>query len=187
MKKLCLIILLSVTSLFALAQNEPEKNYRNYITFNPFQFIDNTFAMAYERFISNDQSLSLEAGAIYEEEYREGFYGEFQYRYFIHDDVLWTDNNLKIFFSPYLQYKYVEENESYWGIDEMKEVEYKINSYGAGILVGLKLTIIERLVFDVYLGGGIRRTNDFRSEGDEYYYDGVWDAGYNGIAPKAGM
>lgn len=186
MKKTCMILFLAMTTMFAFAQDEQQKSYRNYISFNPFQFFDNTFAMSYERFISDDQSLSLEAGAIYEEGYREGFYGEFQYRYYIHDKQVWTDNNLKIFFSPYVQYKHVQTYESYWFYYEEDEVEYKINSYGAGILTGIKLTIIERLVFDLYLGGGIRRTNDFRDEDDNYYTD-IWSDGYNGIAPKAGM
>lgn len=187
MKKVSLFLFLALLSVASFAQDEQQKSYKNYISFNPLQFFDNTFAMSYERLISNDQSLSLEAGAIYEEGIREGFYGELQYRYFIYDDVLWTDNNVKIFFAPYLQYKYVEESTSYWYDDGIKDTEYKINSYGAGILTGIKLTIIERLVFDFYIGGGIRRTNDFKAETDEYYYDGVWDAGYNGIAPKAGM
>lgn len=190
MKKTFALISILVLCIQVSAQ-ETEKTYKNVVSFNPIYFTASTFMMGYERFIKPNKSLTFYLGAIYDQNYKEGFTAEFQYRYFISDQDIWQKDNLKIFFAPYLQYKNVEMMGRWW-VDNNGVVEdhnYTIHAYGAGIMFGFKLTVIDRLVFDAYVGGGIRRTNDYKEDGKEnfYYEDGVTDAGYNGIAPKAGV
>lgn len=189
MKKTFAIIALLALGMQMFAQGK-EKAYKNVFSFNPIYFTTSTFMMGYEGFIQPNKSLAFYAGAIYDQDYKEGFTGEFQYRYFISDQDIWQKDNLKIFFAPYLQYKYVEITDNWWvNGNIIEDYKYTIHAYGGGILFGFKLTVIERLVFDAYVGGGIRRTNDYKEDNIENYYydDGLTDPGYNGIAPKAGV
>lgn len=109
MKKHLLILLFLMITVLVHAHDESTPMYKNAITFSPLKFTENTFQMGYERLFNESNSLYFALGAIYKEEndHEEGFLGEIHYRYRVYNNVN-ENSSFSIFFSPYLQYKYVE-------------------------------------------------------------------------------
>ncbi len=186
-------MLLLISSLVVYSQDEAPLSYKNTFSFSPLKFTENAFQIGYERYLSDDKSIYLGLGAIYKDEYEkeEGFLGELHFRYDVYRSVR-KSSVFSVFFSPYIQYKYVDINRISYVYDgpqvTTEDVGTTIHAYGGGVLIGIKLAVVKRLMFDLYLGGGMRRTNDFNKNSDyRYYENSIWDHGYNGIAPKVGF
>ncbi len=201
MKKVIFIIALifgivSVTS--AQEQNETNtiKDYPNTVKFSTFTFINGTFQLNYERFLKTDKSLAFYAGYTYRdnwEDEREGFNFEIQYKYFVFESV-GNKTVKRLYFAPYTSFHYTDlTNEYYyWHHDDpdgyyYSKENYIIKSYRSGVLFGFNWILAERITLDIYMGGGIRKTNNFDKGKDSYYDSDIWEPGYNGIAPRIGL
>ena len=194
MRKFNLIILLSLSCLFAAAQDQASiaPSYRNIIKIDPIRFFSSTFQLSYERLVDKDKSLNFSAGLIYkdtESESVNGFRGEFQFRYFILEREIYNPAR-KIYFAPFIFDQYVDViNRNYYNSSGMQEqYSYKTNAFGGGIVMGVNWVFSKRFVIDAFLGGGVRTSN--MDKNNNVYYtnnNGIMDYGYKGIFPRVGL
>lgn len=202
MKKIILIIalmfgILSVTSAQEQDETNTVKNYLNSVKFSTLTFINGTFQLSYERFLKTDKSLEFFAGYTYRdnwEDEREGFNFEIQYKYFVFESE-GRKTVKRLYFAPYASFHYTDlTTEDYYWIEYPDEYRYSkenyiIKSCRGGVLFGFNWILAKRITLDVYIGGGIRKTNNFDKDDDDdsYYGNDVWEPGYNGIAPRIGL
>lgn len=195
MKKI-IIVFICIATFSANAQDKAKsKNtgYQNILKFSVVNFLDNTILLSYERKINNSTGLMLSGGVSYKVnqgtgEVTEGYKGEFQYKHFVHTKEK-ENSSISIYFAPYFLYKY-SEKETFWS--EWPPYNYHyiyyFNSFSGGILFGMNFTIEKKIVIDLYAGGGIKRTFGAQMRDNINYYCGsIWELGYNGITPKAGI
>lgn len=189
--KLSLLIFMIVAFSTLQAQDQP-KEYKSIMKFSAVNFFFKNFQLGIERSVSLNQSIYFTAGYTYEEEYsskKEGFNLEFQYKYFAFDAQ--GQHALKrLYFAPYIGYKDFDYDKEYYNYNvdpttQTLEV-FDIKAVNAGVLIGLTYILKERFVFDFYIGGGIRKTNDYDPDKHTYQND-IMDVGYNGIAPRVGF
>ena len=64
-----------------------------------------------------------------------------------------------------------------------------INAVSAGLIMGLNFSVKNRIIFDIFMGGGLRRTNDNISSLQNYYSsdNNIFSDEYNGVIPKIGF
>ncbi len=188
---LFIIFILSIITLRLYAQENISNNtfYKNTFKFSPVHFFLSTLQMGYERALDNKNNLCIGAGITsssnWNTDERSGVNAEMLFKHFVFTNA-GINAAQRLYFAPYVQYRYTEGEYEYWNniggiVYNEKKTEY-INSYGGGIVFGFKMIIVKRLVFDVYLGGGIRITDD-----KDNHWDGIMEPGYNGIAPKFGL
>jgi hypothetical protein len=191
MRKFNLIILLSISFLFAAAQDQGGGPvYRNSLKINPLSFFSSTFLMSYERLTGNDQSLNFSAGLISKDsdnKTENGFRGEFQFRYFVLERNIYNPAR-KLYFAPFVfdQYVDVTDRNTYniYGVLETRH--YNVNAYGAGIVMGVNWVFSRRFVVDAFLGGGVR-TSNMNTNDNIFNDDGLMGYGYKGIFPRVGL
>jgi hypothetical protein len=197
MYKFSLIVLLSISFLFVVAQdkgNEPAA-YRNSISINPIRFTTSTFQMSYDRLIGKDKSINISAGLTYKDNESEsvsGYRGEFQLRYYVlqHETARVSR---KIYAAPFVfdQYTDVTDKNRYsydpYGNGTLQsDYRYNVNSFGAGFVMGLKWIFAKRFVLDGFVGGGVRTSN--RNNSSSAYIDNsLMGYGYKGIFPRIGV
>ena len=76
---------------------------------------------------------------------------------------------------------------------EMHELHKDVSSIEGGAIVGLQVDITRRIVIDMYIGGGIRKTDLedqlTQEQRDQAYIQsyGVFDPEYQGVKPKLGF
>lgn len=197
MRKLSLIVLLSFAYFFVDAQDqviEPDAYpapYRNIIKINPLSFFSSTFQMSYERLIGSDKSLNFSAGLTYKDDDYEsvsGYRGEFQFRYFVLQRET-TRAARKLYFAPFVFDQYtevIERNYNSYPYQALDEYRYKVNSFGAGVVMGVNWTFAKRFVLDAFVGGGVR-TSNMNNVTNSYIDNGLMGYGYKGIFPRVGL
>lgn len=190
-----LLGLFASSSLFAQYGRPNDEIKHNFIKMSPLYFATSIFQLGYERLVGYDKGLLFFASVKYLEnghETKEGYGGEFQFKYYIFNKKL-SKNYHRLYFSPYFNYKYTEiELEKYSNVyPPVHNDEYVTNfytSYSIGVLFGYSLITISHLNIDVYLGGAMRRSTEDIYTNDTYdTYDDLFDPGYKGIAPKVGF
>lgn len=193
MRKFNLVILLSFSYLFVVAQDQISEPaaYRNSIKINPISFFTSTFQLSYERLVGKDKSLNFSAGLTYKDSDNEsvsGYRGEFQFRYF----VLQRETNRasrKLYFAPFVFDQYADViNRNYYNYlnQIQEEYRYKVNSFGAGVVIGVNWTFARRFVLDAFVGGGVR-TSNMDNNSNFYLNNGLMSYGYKGIFPRVGL
>ena len=192
MRKFKLIILLSFSYLFVAAQDQGSEPaaYRNSIKINPLSFFSSTFQLSYETRIAKDQSLNFSAGLIYKDTDSKsvnGYRGEFQFRYFVLQRETISAVR-KLYFAPFVfdQYADVIDRNYYNYIGTQDIYHYKVNSFGAGVVMGVNWTFARRFVIDTFVGGGVR-TSNMNNRSSSYIDDGILGYGYKGIFPRVGL
>ena len=194
MKKF-IIIFLCLTSYSLNAQDNTKKEnpgYKNMFKFSVTNFFDNTFQISYERMTCDNSALMISGGLSYKDnggEPMQGYKGELQYKYFVYTREK-ENSGGSIYFAPYFLYKYTEK-ENYYHTEFAPynyQILYYFNSFSGGILFGKNFTIAKKLVIELYVGGGIKRTFGAHLKDNVSYYNyDIWDPGYNGITPKVGI
>jgi len=181
-----------------------EKNRSNYFYFSPFQVFSSIFQVAYER-DGGTQTIKILAAAILKDgdnEFRKGFGGSLQMRFHLFKSAAAaTKRNSEnlIYFGPYLQYQYVvnetTDTETVEYFDEKDKKQYyevdvfytdMIQAWAGGIVFGLRSVIFDKLVIDLYAGGGLKYSEIVGNESN-YFINGFWSLGYTGVYPKLGM
>jgi len=196
MKKICIISGLLLFATIASPQDFPlEKTepYTNEIRVGFFQFFLNTFYLEYEHLFPNSTGLVLQGGLSLKKNAFEEIYGGqggIQYR-------LYTKNMAKdivvlkfqnAYFGPFARYKYLEvtdldgayvNNTWYEGI-----LSNTYNTFAGGVLIGFKLSMLERITLDFNIGGGIQFTQEANDDVPDYAYD-IFGVAYTGVTPNA--
>jgi len=191
MKPKAILLIFLIIAIGSNAQDEASldsSNYKNEFKFSPVEFFSSTFQLCYERSLKPGKSVAFISGLIYDKDWygdeRTGFKAEVQYRYSLFTSIgKKTTKNL--FFAPFLMYKYVNGYTEYWEENYQGYHYYKareiINTAFGGVMFGLKWQFLDRLVIDIYFGGG------FRYSDNDLNYEGIGDPSYTGIAPKGGI
>ncbi len=194
MKKI--IILLS-TFMIAYPANsqdtDNEKNYLNEIRGGFFQFFFNTFYLEYEHCFRNNTGLVLQgAVTLKKDSYEEIFGGQggLQYRVYTsrigHDFLILRFENA--YLGPYFKYRFLDVTDldgayvdDIWQDGEIKNA---YNTFSGGILVGFKLSLLERIAFDFNIGGGVQFTDEKNANVPDYTLD-MFGVAYTGVIPTA--
>lgn len=207
MKRFIFLLLISLP-LSLSAQETPNSTSsedfsrpRGIIKISPLKFFISTFEIGVEAFNADfnrsfNIDLGFRSGNI---EYEDGRGGslEIGYRKYVTPMKLRERKTRRfyqgIYYSPSFHVGYFEGTDEY-AYDPMGGVIYsnqeKITSFAPSFTLGLQKTLWEIIYLDVYIGGGIRfarinrtGTNNY----NEYYNDGLFQPGYEGIFPKIGL
>jgi len=191
---------------FCFNADAQNTEYKNSIKISPAQFANSTFELNYERFFNEKtHSILLSPAFMLRQNSPEslyGFKGQIQYRYYfshLHKDThkTWKFSNIGFYTGLYTQY--LNATEEYWGSYTSNNQNYitelfnkDISSIEGGVLIGMQIDIIPRLVLDLYLGGGIKYADveDTMTpyiEGEYHSYYSVLDREYTGVVPKGGL
>ena len=193
------IIIISCFLLFAMVTmsqdftSERIEPYPNEIRVGFFQFFLNTFFIEYEHLFPNSTGLVLQGGLSLKKNQIEEIYGGqtgIQYR-------LYTKNMAKdivvlkfqnAYFGPYVKYKYLEVTDldgAY--VDNLWNEGILQNTYSTfagGVIIGFKLSMLERITLDFNIGGGIQFTQEANDDVPDYAYD-IFGVAYTGVTPSA--
>jgi len=183
-----------------------EKN--NALKINPFAFGQAEFRIAYEHFFKNRQSsISLIPSYTLREAATEDVKGwqiMSQYKFYL---THLNKDERKNFLSVYNYGFYCgvyglfnhltsDYERTYWIPDSGDSVtdryQMEVDAFEGGALVGLQTDITKRIVFDFYVGGGLRdgkMIDTFDAvESHDYYNDqSVFNPTYKGVRPRIGF
>ncbi len=194
MKKLLLLSLFIIPAAWVRSQVDPAKNlYSNELRVGFFQFFVNTFYMEYEHMFSNNTSVVLTGGTTLKKDNYEEIYGGqggIQFRvyagHFGNEDMAVRLESG--YFGPFFRYKYMDVTDldgadfnSSWMAGPISNI---YNTYSGGILLGLKIVALQRLTFDMSIGGGIQYTDSENDLVPDYAIN-LFGIAYSGVAPTA--
>lgn len=200
-----LITYISVGQTIA-QETTPTYSKMNSLKINPFAFGNSEFQLAYERYFNNRRSSVVFSPSIILRdsggESKEGFQVMGQYRFYL--THFKKEPNRKNFLGVYnygfyagAYGLYFDQKETYleydWdattGESLITEFTEDIQSVEGGAMLGLQMDITKRIVLDFYIGGGVRRSevDDTNTNDESIYSDGIFDKGYTGVKPKAGL
>ena len=167
---------------------------KNYFYFAPADLFFNTLQIGYERKLNNSNTLAFSGGI---ELYRKNNYYPrlgtnfgFQYRV----NLLYNKENVSTvlkghstfaYFAPFLHYRYTEitDERVMSDIVSLRTTSNIYTTFG-GFGFGARFSALEnRFCLNIFAGGGLRVS---RTEGSKKY-DGFFEPGYTGIAPKVEM
>lgn len=192
MKKIIVALLLVIFASGAYAQvlataNSPE--YKNVLKMSASLFTRSTFQMGYERYLNPNTSLYLTGGINFQDSDYDKNWGvrtEAQLRFHVYTLIKPKESH-RLYFAPYLLNHYLEtETRNYTGsgMDEWRTDSF--DAIGGGMLFGWSFSFANRINLDLYTGGGFRKTLNY-DDNDNYYNDGIFEYGYNGIVPRLGI
>lgn len=177
--------------------------YKNVLKLSPVELARAEFQVGYERYFKGRSQSMLLMPSIFisqdGDEKKDGFQLMVQYRFYLSQLHQKTSKTLNMFNVGFYSAPYVLgliHNEVYeYGIYDPINLEYvtdlmeeKTESIEGGALMGIQLDITKRIVFDFFVGGGIRRSNVIRNMPEEGYNSyGILDIGYTGVKPRIGM
>ena len=176
---LFIFILLSINS-FSQEKNN-KKIPKNEIKLSLTGFIDNTFTLGYERKFKNNTSIVVNQGIKYNV-YNLGNYSELQYRLYLypkHKNNKFVKIDAFYMSLPYIFYKYNDEKTS--RIND--NTHYFYESYGAGILTGVKFSFGDNIIFDFNFGTGYINTKTPKGYYNIYHLDYYQGYTYKRIEP----
>ena len=190
MKKIFLVLLIAVYTTANCQHMDSTKVYNNKLKFSLVNFVDNTLFLSYERTMKNGNAWFIGCGPLYSNsnsEPKSGLRSELQYKLYITEKI--KENSIKrIYFAPYLTYKYLEKTSTVWNGFASSKVKNTYHSFCPGIVAGYSITVYNRINIDFYLGGGLKRTFDGDFNGHIDYDNGnIWSPGYSGVIPKVGF
>jgi len=191
MKKIIVLIgMIGILNHATAAENPTDTvQLKNEFNISVTKFFLSTFSVGYERLFKNATGLQLNAEAILLNELDTeilGYSAGLQYRIYSMSEAidLFSGSTERIYMGPYASYRYVEHN-PVSGEDGHSGV---VHSLSTGILLGIKMTVLNKVFFDFSLGGGVQYSNGTLDSGDETYFS--YDAylpEYSGIKPKANI
>jgi len=144
---------------------------RNFFYFYPTEIISSNFQLGYEWDFGKKNSLMLVAGAILNKSggaEKQGFTGEIHLRMPLYA----IENNenflLKLYWSPFVKYDYIEYYYSYetciWDNNFIQSCEQPPDTYtksfGAGVVSGARMILAKKIVFNLFVGGGLRYSDN---------------------------
>ena len=145
---------------------------KNTFYLHPIDLLQSTLKVSYEReFGKNSNGIMITAGLLLRDgpEIQEmGFGGEIHLRLTILKAGKSKKFNLKLFASPFLSARYIDRGYTYENClvqdpitfectetEEIGQSSY-VRNYGAGLVAGVKMTFIQKIVIGVHIGGQAR-------------------------------
>jgi hypothetical protein len=199
-----ILFFLAATNIITAQESSDNKKLKNEIRINFFQFVYGTFELSMEHYFKDNKSLVLSAGAtVIDNENKKDMGGsaELQYRYYA---IPAKEGKHFISFGgfyigPYMRYQYLDRTTteySYTSYPTYITTETKVtnifNSFGGGVVTGIKLIAGKRITLDGFIGGGIKYSDQNQSNntsGNNYlpYNDNFLEPGYNGVCPRINL
>lgn len=205
-----LVLSVLFISMSTYAQENTEPFFKqNALKISPVEFGKAEFQLTYERYFNDrSSSLSIMPSIILEDSFnesQEGYQLMAQYRFFLthlrkdQGKSVFGFHNIGFYAGVYgLALDYQKDYMAgYWDDFTMDYIENEYThdqtSYEGGAIIGLQIDISNRILLDMYIGGGIRKTDatdtiDDDPNIDMYYRDyNVFDREYNGVKPRLGL
>lgn len=204
MKKLLLPFLIFLS--FSISAQEYSFPYKNVLRLAPFEFGRAEFQLNYERYFNNRKSSLVIAPSLFlkdgEEESRNGWQLMSQYRFYLthltkeEGKSFLGIYDIAFYSGLYALYMNLEDKnvEGYYDDSTGEYIEQSniknISAQEGGALLGMQVDITTRIVFDFYVGGGIRYSQveetatipkDYRSS------PSIFEVEYQGVKPKIGF
>lgn len=188
MKKSLTLLLLIICFASGFAQTDVNVG-KNTLFLNPLPFFKNTFQIGYERKFASTIGVLFSGGytlvATDDDDSKRGGNGEVQFRYYFVERNGKT--NCSFYVAPYAKFNYMETT---WGyVNDQSDLNFKqifINSYNGGLLYGVKWIFKNRLVFDLYIGGGMQKSF-INGELPSPHMDVRYYGAITGFVPKLGF
>jgi len=190
-----------ITSIFLTLNFE----YNQSIKFHPAALAMSGYQLSYERYLDNrNRSFVLSPTILFKEgaqESRTGVELMGQYRFYLthlnreEDRTFWGIYNFGFYAGAYALGYYLDETylRGIYNPDnyqyEMNEFQLDVRSVEAGTLLGLQIDFTKRIVMDISVGGGIRKSNVedtyISSDGNPEFIDyRPLEPSYTGVKPK---
>ncbi len=208
MKKIIIFVLGVTISTIVFSQEATEdtNEFRNNeFKVSVFDFFAGNFTISLEHLNKDNTSFVINTGMTLVQNPDEEKIGgelELQYRYYLKPEreeitASYFDG---VYMGTYLFYKYLDQTNTYNAYDGYYDAggnwittggstKYNnlFSTYGAGVLIGVKFIIFERISTDFTFGGGVRYTDINLAEGAKKYdyATGYFSPGFTGIAPRA--
>lgn len=209
MKNLLFIMVFGFLQLGLFGQTTTvDFEYKNAIKLSPFNLAQSEFQASYEHYLGNRRSsISLYPSVFLRESQEtsmEGWQAMLQYRFYLthvnrdEGHTFLGLYNYGFYAGMYgLYFDYSEDySRGYWSnatneyiVDDFQK---SAQSFEGGAMIGLQTDITKRILFDFYVGGGIRKSDSLDTYQDVmeqgiYDTDSVFDPGYTGVKPKVGL
>lgn len=202
--KLRILFFLTVFTVpyISSAQESPASNpIKGSIKIAPFDFLANTLTAGVEKSVGTKSSIQILGSFIMKNTGNEfdissiGGAGEFQFRKYL----LKSQQNLNgLYTGMFLKYLYLQSesfdnyNYNYSNPQPPQKHPTVLQQISGGFIAGYQVVLAETVVFDFYLGGGMKVSSADYSYNNQYYQYGRRDnisviyRNYSGIFPKAG-
>lgn len=203
-------ITLLISLLVGLSYSQSEINFKfdQNIKLHPISLGTSSYQFSYEKYLVNrKKSFVISPTLIFKEgsqESRTG--GELmgQYRFYLShlnkqdERTFWGIYNFGLYASVYGLGYYLDETYTRGYYDTgtnnylMKTYDLNVSSFELGTLLGVQIDFTERIVMDLYVGGGIRKsfvTDTYISENGESEFQDYspFDPSFTGVKPKLGL
>ena len=211
MKHVLVTLLVAILSISAYGQDVSDHfSRKNALKLSPFEFAQAEFQFSYERYFGErNTSLSIVPSIILQDagqESKNGFQIMGQYRFYLshlrndQQKIVLGIHNFGFYAGVYALYlDYAEDyirgyNEpfTYQWVEKVYTTD--VGSIEGGAMLGLQIDLTKRIVVDIYVGGGIRKSevNDtiFDDPNQPNIYNetyGIFDKEYTGVKPRAGF
>ena len=170
-----------------------ETHYSNELRIGFFQFFMNTFFMEYEHCFRNSTSLVLQGGmTLKKDSYEEIYGGQGGIQFRVYAATFKSDKSVvkleSAYFGPFFKYRYLDVTDldgadinSAWRDGPINNL---YNTYTGGMLLGVKISALQRVTFDINMGGGIQFTNEANDNVPDYALN-MFGIAYTGVTPTA--
>jgi hypothetical protein len=189
--KFVLLLLLAGTLSTTAATTDTTSCYtpRAKFDFDVLPFFVSTLKLGGEFDMTNRSSLYIAPSFKYidqDYEKEEGYAIELQLRRYVYQKLV-TKHSKQLYFGLYGRFQYSRLEYEEYVPRYPDEYDYQmrttdLRAVSLGVLVGLQYVFAENVFLDFYAGGGLRKASD--NAFDSY---SVFDAGYSGFTPKAGI
>jgi len=199
-KRVFTLLIIASFSGMAFAQEEAANNpdgpeNKNVFQLSPLHLFGSQLRVGYERSVGKKSNSVLVLGGVTlkssSSEIRSGGVAELHFR----ATMLYAESesaSIRLFMGPMVKYKYLQvesyDSYSYWSSPNYVYVTDTVTDYVSsgmlGVTVGLGLSIVDKISFNFYFGGGAQFSD---VNGNKNSYDNIFQAGYTGILPEAGF
>jgi len=202
------IILFSTVKIYA--QEEEIESKKNILKLSPQSFIASTFFLSYERYITKGTSFQLSGGILSAQKSNSDYIyyptsttssktydkanggiveGMLKF-YFLKGNSMMSG----LYAGPYARYSnnrfriHTTINTGYSTPGIPTVVDYRIQTYEGGVVIGYQFVIRNVFVMDLFAGGGVKSsTNTSPITYTSTSFDLLESQDYNGVVPKAGF
>jgi len=214
MKKIAIVLaLVCLSALPALAQRVGYSPKKNALRFSPIYLVGNTFELSYEKYFNKGKTSLVFTPGLFLRENRwdawsnerseKGFLATTQLRFYysVNEKMakkpVQQSTRIKLFAGPYYRMRYQEDNYREFGRLAGPEFSFEdgndkfqdiILANEGGFIFGFQTITFDRLIFDVYFGGGYKHT---QAVSDNPFgptvSDGFFAVGYSGVIPRGNV
>jgi hypothetical protein len=207
------MIFLSATKLFAQSDDEIDSK-KNSLKISPQHFITSTFLISYERYLGNGTTFQLSGGILAAEKDNSNSYYDYNQGTYVNSKAKDKANGgmvegiLKFYFikgqytmsglyaGPYGKYSnnrfHINSTAYVNNVTVLNPIDYRIESYEGGAVIGYQVIIKNAFVMDMFVGGGIKSSTNtspptYNTDNSDPTFFILESQDTNGIIPRAGF